>query len=62
LEPRSPNSPIVFVEAQGYSSQQNKFYPSFFTKIFTYLRDYEPPKSCTKPSSKMRMPKNSNGF
>jgi predicted transposase/invertase (TIGR01784 family) len=43
LEPKSPNSPIIFVEAQGYSSQRNKFYPSFFTKIFTYLRDYEPP-------------------
>jgi predicted transposase YdaD len=43
LKPRSTHSPIVFVEAQGYSSRQNKFYPSFFTKIFTYLRDYEPP-------------------
>jgi predicted transposase YdaD len=25
------------------SYEKNKFYPSFFTKIFTYLRDYEPP-------------------
>jgi predicted transposase/invertase (TIGR01784 family) len=43
LEPKSSNSPIVFVEAQGYSSDRNKFYPSFFNKIFTYRRDYEPP-------------------
>jgi predicted transposase/invertase (TIGR01784 family) len=43
LEPRSPNSPIIFIEAQGYRSRQNKFYSSFFAKIFMYLHNYEPP-------------------
>ncbi|NJM47069.1 MAG: Rpn family recombination-promoting nuclease/putative transposase [Alkalinema sp. RU_4_3] len=43
LQPKSPNSPIVFVEAQGYSTLKNKFYPSFFAKICMFLHDYEPP-------------------
>jgi predicted transposase/invertase (TIGR01784 family) len=43
LEPNAPTSPIVFIEAQGYRSDKNKFYSSFFTKIFAYLHEYEPP-------------------
>jgi predicted transposase/invertase (TIGR01784 family) len=42
LEPKSPKSPIVFVEAQGYLDRENKVYPSFFAKIFMYLRDETP--------------------
>jgi predicted transposase/invertase (TIGR01784 family) len=44
LEPvRSPNSPIFFLENQGYLDRKNEFYASFFTKIFLYLRDSKPP-------------------
>jgi predicted transposase/invertase (TIGR01784 family) len=42
LQPRSPKSPIVFVEAQGYLDRKNEVYPSFFAKIFMYLRDQTP--------------------
>jgi predicted transposase/invertase (TIGR01784 family) len=42
LEPKSPKSPIVFVEAQGYRDYRNEFYYSFFAKISLYLRDYKP--------------------
>lgn len=42
LQPKSPNSPIVFVEAQGYLDRKNEVYPSFFAKIFMYLRDQNP--------------------
>ena len=30
------------MEAQGYRDQKKIFYASFFTKIFLYLRDYQP--------------------
>jgi predicted transposase/invertase (TIGR01784 family) len=44
LEPvRSTKSPIFFLENQGYLDRKNEFYPSFFTKIFLYLRDSKPP-------------------
>jgi predicted transposase YdaD len=33
---------IVFVEAQGYLDRKNEVYPSFFAKIFMYLRDQTP--------------------
>jgi predicted transposase/invertase (TIGR01784 family) len=42
LLPRSPKSPIVFVEAQGYLDRKNEVYPSFFAKAFMYLRDQTP--------------------
>jgi predicted transposase/invertase (TIGR01784 family) len=42
LEPKSPKSPIVFIEVQGYLDRENKVYPSFFAKIFMYLRDETP--------------------
>jgi predicted transposase/invertase (TIGR01784 family) len=42
LLPKSANSPIVFVEAQGYLDRKNEVYPSFFAKIFMYLRDQTP--------------------
>ncbi|NJM48203.1 MAG: Rpn family recombination-promoting nuclease/putative transposase [Alkalinema sp. RU_4_3] len=42
LQPKSTKSPIVFVEAQGYLDRENKVYPSFFAKIFMYLRDETP--------------------
>jgi predicted transposase/invertase (TIGR01784 family) len=42
LLPRSPKSPIVFVEAQGYLDRKNEVYPSFFAKVFMYLRDQTP--------------------
>jgi predicted transposase/invertase (TIGR01784 family) len=42
LEPKSQKSPIVFVEAQAYLDRENKVYPSFFAKIFMYLRDETP--------------------
>jgi predicted transposase/invertase (TIGR01784 family) len=42
LAPKSPKSPIVFVEAQGYRDRKNEVYPSFFAKIFMYLRDQTP--------------------
>jgi predicted transposase/invertase (TIGR01784 family) len=42
LQPKSPKSPIVFVEAQGYRDRKNEVYPSFFAKIFMYLRDRTP--------------------
>lgn len=42
LLPRSSKSPIVFVEAQGYLDRKNEVYPSFFAKIFMYLRDQTP--------------------
>ncbi len=42
LLPKSANSPIVFVEAQGYRDRKNEVYPSFFAKIFMYLRDQTP--------------------
>jgi predicted transposase/invertase (TIGR01784 family) len=42
LLPKSVNSPIVFVEAQGYLDRKNEVYPSFFAKIFMYLRDQTP--------------------
>jgi predicted transposase/invertase (TIGR01784 family) len=44
LQPlRSTKSPIFFLENQGYLDRKNEFYPSFFTKIFLYLRDSKPP-------------------
>jgi predicted transposase/invertase (TIGR01784 family) len=42
LLPRSTKSPIAFVEAQGYRDRKNEVYPSFFAKIFMYLRDQTP--------------------
>jgi predicted transposase/invertase (TIGR01784 family) len=43
LQPlRSTKSPIFFLENQGYLDRKNEFYPSFFTKIFLYLRDSKP--------------------
>ena len=42
LSPQSPKSPLIFMEAQGYRDQKKIFYASFFTKIFLYLRDYQP--------------------
>jgi predicted transposase/invertase (TIGR01784 family) len=42
LEPKSPKSSIVFVEAQGYRDYRNEFYYSLFAKISLYLRDYKP--------------------
>jgi predicted transposase/invertase (TIGR01784 family) len=42
LIPRSTKSPIFFVEAQGYRDRKNEVYPSFFAKIFAYLRDRTP--------------------
>jgi predicted transposase/invertase (TIGR01784 family) len=42
LEPKSTKSPIVFVEAQGYRDRKNEVYPSFFAKIFMYLRNETP--------------------
>jgi predicted transposase/invertase (TIGR01784 family) len=42
LQPKSTKSPIVFVEVQGYRDRENKVYPSFFAKIFMYLRDETP--------------------
>ncbi len=42
LIPRSTKSPIAFVEAQGYLDRKNEVYPSFFAKIFMYLRDQTP--------------------
>jgi predicted transposase/invertase (TIGR01784 family) len=42
LLPKSTKSPIVFVEAQGYLDRKNEVYPSFFAKIFMYLRDQTP--------------------
>ncbi len=39
---RSTKSPIFFLENQGYLDRKNEFYPSFFTKIFLYLRDFKP--------------------
>ncbi len=42
LLPKSLNSPIFFVEAQGYLDRKNEVYPSFFAKIFMYLRDQTP--------------------
>jgi len=42
LSPQSPKSPLIFMEAQGYRDKEKIFYASFFTKIFLYLRDYQP--------------------
>jgi predicted transposase YdaD len=43
LQPlRSTKSPIIFLENQGYLDRKTEFYPSFFTKIFLYLRDSKP--------------------
>jgi predicted transposase/invertase (TIGR01784 family) len=42
LQPKSSKSPIVFVEAQGYLDRKNEVYPSFFAKIFMYLREQTP--------------------
>ncbi len=42
LLPQSIKSPIAFVEAQGYLDRKNEVYPSFFAKIFMYLRDQTP--------------------
>jgi predicted transposase/invertase (TIGR01784 family) len=42
LKPKSTKSPIVFIEAQGYRDRKNEVYPSFFAKIFMYLREQTP--------------------
>ena len=42
LSPQSKKSPLIFMEAQGYRDREKIFYASFFTKIFLYLRDYQP--------------------
>ena len=34
--------PIYFIEIQGYRDTQGDFYPSFFSEIFLYLKDYRP--------------------
>ena len=40
--PRLRQFPIYFVEAQAYKEKRN-FYYRFFTEIYLYLNDYEPP-------------------
>lgn len=35
--------PVVFVEVQGYRDTQGTLYSSFFSQIFLYLHDYQPP-------------------
>ncbi len=35
--------PVVFVEVQGYKDTQGTLYSSFFSQIFLYLHDYQPP-------------------